>query len=314
MLRGSASLRVLIAGVLFGAAVASARARVVVLRSADLAAYSQVVAGFGSELKADVEEATLDDDGTHQAAVLQKVVSEQPALVLAVGPLAATLARHALQDVPVLFCMVPYYERYGLEGPKTTGIALTSDLSVELSALQSVFPEVKRVGIVHDPRYSAAVVAQAQKVGQKAGVAVVPLPAEGAQEIERALSQARGKVNALLMIADKTVANAEVVRKEISFARAERLPVLGFADSQVKEGATLAFSPSYLAIGQQAGRLANRIINEKIDVGALAISPPEVLDLAVNLKSTQALAAPSEVIDGLLNFASTRGFPIRVFQ
>ena len=117
-----------------------------------------------------------------------------------------------------------------------------------------------------------------------------------------------------MLIADKTVANAEVVHREIAFGSAERLPVLGFADSQVKEGATLAFSPSYLAIGQQAGRLANRIVLERIDAGALAISPPEVLDLAMNLKATQALAAPTEVVDGLLHFASQRGFPIRVFQ
>ena len=161
-----------------------------------LSAYSQVVAGFGAELKADLEEATLDDDGAHQAAVLRKVVSEQPALVLAVGPLAATLARRSLTDVPVLFCMVPYYERYGLEGPKTTGIALTSD-SRSSSPRCRACSAANRVGILHDPRYSSAVIAQAQKIAQKAGVRIVPLAAESADEVERALSQARGKVNAL---------------------------------------------------------------------------------------------------------------------
>ena len=296
------------------ATAALARPRVMVLRSADLTAYTQVVAGFGAELKADVDEVTLDDDGAHQAAVLAKIAQSQPSLVLAVGPLAASLAKAKLTRVPVLFCMVPYYERYGLEGPNVTGISLTSDLSVELAALQNVFPEVRRVGVLHDPRYSADTLAQAEKAARKVNLSIVPLPAESADEVQRALSRARGKVNALLMIADKTVANAAVVKQEIAFGQAQRLPVIGFAESQVKAGATLAFSPSYLAIGQQAGRLANRIVLEKIDPGALVIAPPEVLELAINLASAHKLPAPSEVVEGLLNFASQRGFKVLVSQ
>ena len=43
--------------------------------------------------------------------------------------------------MPVLFAMVPYFEKYGLEGPNITGIALTSDFTPELAALKAMAPK-----------------------------------------------------------------------------------------------------------------------------------------------------------------------------
>jgi putative ABC transport system substrate-binding protein len=84
----------------------------------------------------------------------------------------------------------------------------------------------------------------------------------------------------------------------------------------VKEGATLALAPSPTAIGQQAGRLANRIIHEKVDPGALAVAQPEGLDLAINLSAAGKLGGSKDkdVVMELLRFAAKRDFPVRVFE
>jgi hypothetical protein len=61
-------------------------------------------------------------------------------------------------------------------------------------------------------------------------------------------------------------------------------------------------------------RLASRIIHEKVDPGALAVSRPEELDLAVNLSAADKLGGSREVVLELLRFAAKRDFPMRVFE
>jgi len=209
---------------------------------------------------------------------------------------------------------VPYYEKYGLEGPNLTGIALTSDFQPELSALKAVSPTVKRVGILHDARFSSGSVATARLAAESLGLSIVPLDTDAESKVEKVLAGAKDRVDALLMVADKTVGNASVVQQLIAFATAQRLPLVGLTPSQVREGATLALSPSPTAIGQQAGRLANRIIHEKVDPGALAVAQPEGLDMAINLSAAGKLQGSKNVVLDLLRFAARRDFPVRVFE
>jgi putative ABC transport system substrate-binding protein len=295
-------------------AAGQGRPRVVVVKSADLAAYAAVVAGFSAEVRGEVEEVLLPEDPEAAAKVLQASRGRKPALVLAVGPLAANAARGTFTDVPILFTMVPYYERYGLEGPNVTGISLTGDFSHELSALRALVPTVKRVGVLHDARYSQALMEAAQAAAQAQGMSVVSLEADSAQRAERVLSGAAQKVDTLLMVADKTVGSADVVRLLIRTSREAKLPLVGLSSSQVKEGALLSLSPSYLGIGQQAGRLANRVVHEKVDPGALAVARPEVLEMSLNLTTARQLGDSRVLTDGLLRYVAQQGFPLKVSE
>ena len=116
------------------------------------------------------------------------------------------------------------------------------------------------------------------------------------------------------MVADKTVANAAVVQALITFATAQKIPLVGLTPSQVKEGATLSLAPSPTAIGQQAGRLANRIIHEKVDPGALAVAQPEGMDLAISLGATRKLSSSCDVAMDLLRYAAKRDYPVKVLR
>ncbi len=161
------------------------RPRVVVVKSSALGPYAQVVAGFSAEAKASVEELTLEE--ADSAPTFRKLAETRPALVLAIGPAAAVGARRQFQDVPVLFVMVPSFEKYELEGQNTTGIALTSDLSLELTTLRAVLPSVKRVGVVEDPRYSKKLVDEATTLAAARGLTVVPLELDSPTRLDKLL-------------------------------------------------------------------------------------------------------------------------------
>ncbi|MFL5347089.1 MAG: ABC transporter substrate-binding protein [Hyalangium sp.] len=296
-------------------ASAQARPKVVAVKSSALAPYASVIAGFRAEADADVQEVVLDESPATAARVFKAVAMQKPALVLAIGPLAANAARRSLgEDIPVLFVMVPYFEKYGLEGPNVTGIALTSDYTPELGALKAMVPKATRVGILHDPRFSAKQVQTAQAAASSVGLTIVPLEVDGQGKVEKVLERSANKVDALLMVADKTVANTAVVQALIAFSTAQKIPLVGLTPSQVKEGATLSLAPSPTSIGQQAGRLANRIVHEKVDPGALAVAQPEGMDLAISLTATRKLSSSCDVAMELLRYAAKRDFPVKVFE
>ncbi len=294
------------------AALAGARPRVAVVKSSDLGPYAQLVAGFAAEVKGQVEEFTLEEGQDGAAATLKAVARTQPALVLAIGPAAAVNARRQFSDVPIVFVMVPYFQKYELEGPNTTGIALTSDLNLELDAVKEMMSKVKRVGVVEDPRYSQKFVEEAARLAGAKGLTLVPLELDSPSRLDALLARSKGKFDALIFISDKTVGNAAVVERLIAFSKDEKVPAVGLAPAQVKQGALLALAPSPLAIGQQAGRIANRVLLEKVDIGAMAVASPEGVELHVNLSAAQHLGAVDAQAAGVLRFAARRGLAVKV--
>lgn len=293
-------------------AAAQRKPTVLVLKSSDLSAYTAVVAGFSAEARVNVEEVTLPDGAEAAAKAVKQAAANKPNMVLAIGPASANAAKRSFSDVPVVFCMVPYFERYALEGSNLTGISLNNELATDLSTLKAVAPKIKRVGILNDPRYSRKRVKDASDAAAPLGLSIVSLEVDRASKVDRVLESADRKVDALLMIADKTVGNAAVVKKLIAFSVESGVPMLGLSPSQVKEGALVALSPSYIGIGQQAGRLTNRILFEKVDPGALAVAPPEALELSVNLSTAKKAGQGADLSWELLRFASDKGFPLKV--
>jgi putative ABC transport system substrate-binding protein len=295
-------------------AAADERPRVLVLKSAELAAYSAVRAGFSAELsRAQVQEAVLPEGAEAAGKAVKQWAASAPALVLAVGPSAANAAKAGFGETPVLFCMVPYFEKYGLEGPHLTGISLTNDVGAELGLLAALAPSASRVGVVHDPRYSARVMEEASAAARKQKLVAVPLGLDGPGGLENLLEGLEGKVDALLLVADKTVASAEVVEGVIARTKELGLPLMGLSQAQVKGGALVALAPSPVGIGQQAGRLASRVLFERVDPGALQVAAPEQLELSVNLGTLRQVLKGAEASDRVLKLAASRGHTLKVF-
>ncbi len=314
LLRSEVSAASLACLLLATTALAAARPKVVVVKSADLGPYAAVAAGFAAEARATLEEVTLEEGPDAAAKVFKKLAENPPAMVLAIGPAAAVGARRQFTTVPIVFVMVPYFQKYELEGSNITGIALTSDLSLELGAIKAMLPLVKRVGVVGDPRYSQKFMDEAAQFASNKGLALVPLEIDAPAKLDKVLKAARSKIDAVVMISDRTVGNAAVVQRLIAWSNEEKLPLVGLAPGQVKQGALLSLSPAATGLGQQAGRLANRILHEKIDPGALAVANPEGVDLTLNLVTARRLGDPKVLALDLITFAAQKGLAVRVVE
>jgi putative ABC transport system substrate-binding protein len=82
----------------------------------------------------------------------------------------------------------------------------------------------------------------------------------------------------------------------------------------VKQGALFALAPAPLSIGLQAGRVANRILVEKVDPGALAVATPEGVELHVNLAAARRLGLAETFAADALVFAARQGLSIKAIE
>lgn len=304
-----------VAALLPAAAAAADKAeKVVVLKSDSLALYANALAGFAAECKGEVAEFDLKEDADRADKVVKQLKDQKPALIFAIGPLAANAAKRAFEDTPIVFALVPNWEKYGLEGKNVTGVALQRPIKAQLEMLKATAPGAKRIGVLYNPRFSKATIEGATEAAKGLGLQLVATKVETPEEVPGAVSGFAAKVDAIWMIPDRTIANPDAVQAIVKFAHEKKVAVFALSEQQVKDGALISLSPNYAAIGQQAGRIANKILGTKASAGSIGVAQPEGLDIVVNLTTAKKIGGESTLALELFKFAAQQSYPIRVYE
>ncbi len=286
---------------------------VVALKSDGLEVYDQALVGFGGQVGVvEIVPFDLGGDAKRADSVMEQARAKKPALVLALGPLAANAAKRAFTDVPVLFCMVPNYEKYGLDAHNVTGIALTRSLDEQLGSIKALLPEGKKIGVLYTPEYSQELVSQASKVAEGMGLKLVAEKLGKDRDVGEASTSLASKVDALWMIADRGAATLAASQALIRAAKNAHVPLFALSEGQVREGALLAFSATPQAMGAQAGKLASRIVFEKVNPGALQVASPSGLEAWLNDGTLHALSLDATFATRLLDHAAQKNLSVRV--
>ena len=67
-------------------------------------------------------------------------------------------------------------------------------------------------------------------------------------------------------------------------------------------------------MGQQGGKIANKLIDQKVSPGSLVVAQPDGLDLAINLTTAKQIGVECNLALEIFKFAAKQGYPIRVFE
>src|SRR5438445_13005446 len=128
-------------------------AEVASLKSADLAAYNQAVAGFKATMPPSTTfvEYDMQGDVARGQKLARKIRDSDATLLLAVGVKAALVAKQEIVDIPVIFCMVFDPAKHDLKAPNMTGIRLEIPIDRQLRTMRSALPSMKRIGVLYDP-------------------------------------------------------------------------------------------------------------------------------------------------------------------
>lgn len=287
---------------------------VVIVKSQDLGPYTDAVTAFSLEARARLVEFDLRGDEERAKKAFAVIRERRPALVWALGPFAATYARRELGEAALVFSFVPNHEKYDLTGPLVTGISLTRTPRAQLETLHAVAPGARRVGVVFDPRVSTLTFETAQRAAQELGLLLVAARVTDESQVAAKAGELAGRIDALWMIADRTVATLGAFEQLLAFSQKQSLPIFALSEEQVKGGALVSLSPDVGAIGRQAARVANRIVHDGVPPRALPVVDPEGLELAINVSVARKLAVGCDLALDIFSFAAKRKYPIKVFE
>lgn len=237
--------------------------------------------------------------------------SENPSVMIAIGPKSTAAAIKNHKKTPVIYCMVPSLENYKFVQLNTVGIRLEYNYEKQLGMLQSVFPDIKRVGVLYHPQKSKAEVARAQAAAGRVGLMLIVAKLGNPESVPKALATLQGQVDALWMLSDPVALHISVVEQSIKFALEQKLPFLALDDGFVAQGALMSFATDYVWVGRQAGRLANRIVSEGI---SQHIVEPEGLNIALNMTTMAQFDTAADVSLNLLNYAAEHQFKVETFR
>lgn len=286
-------------GLLWLLPLTQARAQdIVILKSHDLEPFNQAVAGFVAACSGHITEYDLRGTKKEESSIIQRLTAAKPRLIVAIGPLAAQVAREHLRDVPIIFVMVSNPPKHGLQGANLAGVSLDIPVQTQLARYKSLVPSLKTLGVIYDPAKTGAMVTEAGTTVAPLGLQLLAAPVSTPKEVPAALRSLLGKIDALWMVPDDTVVTPESFKFLLLTAFENNLPFVTVSDIFVEAGALASLSPDYTDVGRQGCQLATDLESGRLRLGEVMVVPPAKVNLAINLKTASkiGLTLPPEII------------------
>jgi putative ABC transport system substrate-binding protein len=266
-------------------------ADVALLKSSDQAGWKPTVDALRRTASSHtLTEHDLQGDRAEGEKVLASLPTK-PALLVAMGPLAAQLAREKAPDLPLVFCMVQDPAKLGLLGvPNVAGVAFNVPVKNQLAAFRMVNPRAARVGVVYNAENVGKLVQEAQKSAPVVRLILVEKAVASDKEVPgalRSLFKGEDEVHAVWIPPDPVLLGDDARRFILSESLKAGKPVYTFSGQLVSEGALVSDGPDYASIGEQAGELVNRLLGAEKGAKIEMLIPKA--ELIINEKIAQRL-------------------------
>ena len=268
---------VLCLGMFIGVPNCAYAEEVAILKSAEIAAYSEAIAAFKKALPPSFQvtlEYDLQGDMAKGRTLARRIRASDANVVLTVGLKAALAAKLEILDIPVIMCLVLNPEKYGLPANNMVGLSLNIPFEKHLKPLQTLAPRTSRIGVLFDPQKTQGLHDQLQSDAKALGIAIVSKEIHEEQEVFKAFKALESTIDALWLLPDSTVLTENTLDFLISTSLEVNIPIVAFSAGLVQSGAVVGVYMNYADIGRQAARLSRG------------------LEQAINLKSGAYLGFP----------------------
>ncbi|MBI4776111.1 MAG: hypothetical protein HY788_18365 [Deltaproteobacteria bacterium] len=234
--------------------------RTAVLLSESIRPYVEAAQGFSEFMPGEVIELTIQRS---KRVVPDDLLESKWDLILAVGPHALSLLPIIPGDTPRLYTMVLNPQDAIPKDAGIPGVSLNIPARFQAKVIRNALPDVRRVGVFYDPKFSSTVIDEFQKAGREHDLVLVPMQVLSQKDIRDALNERLESVDALLMIPDPTVVSESIVAFLIKEALKKGVPVIGYNRFFAEKGALLSFIIDYKGVGRRTARLAKEILSGK---------------------------------------------------
>ena len=282
-------------GILFSIPNSAYAEEVAILKSAEIGAYAEAIDGFKSALPSSFHvtlEYDLQGDMARGRNLARRIRASNADIVLAVGLKAAIAAKLEILDIPVITCLVLDPEKYGLPTSNMVGLSLNIPFEKHLKPLQTLVPQISRIGVLFDPQKTQGLRDQLQQEAKAKGITIISEEVHGEQEVSQALKKLEKKIDALWLLPDSTVLTEDTLDFLISTTLEANIPLVAFSAGLVQSGAVVGVYMNYADIGRQAARLSPRLVGETPSPILGTIMLPDKIRQSINRKSGTYLGYP----------------------
>jgi ABC-type uncharacterized transport system substrate-binding protein len=232
---------------------------VLVLESVKIQPYQEAIEGFKSSCSCNTREIVLSE--ISERDVLREIRKSRPEMIAAIG-IDALLKVKGIKDIPIVYLMIPN-PLYRLQNEENiTGISMHVSPERQLTVLQEVLPNVKRVGVLYDPAKSGGFVERLREVSKGSGVTIVLKEVHSAKDVPSILQTVvKEGIDILWMLPDTTVVTPETVEAFLDSSLNNKIPLFTFSRKYVEMGAVISVSIDPYDIGKQAGEMTRKILS-----------------------------------------------------
>ncbi|MGI5862919.1 MAG: ABC transporter substrate-binding protein [Myxococcales bacterium] len=230
---------------------------VVVARSSELGPYVALEKAFAGAIGQATTSVSLANAGGRTE--LEKALSAQPSLLLAIGSEAARAASEIKPSCPVIVALVPNPRMAGLAA-NTPFLPMFVPPARQLKIVRAFLPSVQKLGIIYDPAVSKALAAECQAAATAAKLTLVRKEVSARKDVIGAARELIGEVDAVWLIPDATVIAADTFKFVMVTSLGAKVPVIAFSEGMSKAGAVLAVEADYGEMGVKAAKAAQRLL------------------------------------------------------
>jgi putative ABC transport system substrate-binding protein len=230
----------------------------------------------GDNIEIDFQNSMGQSETANQLA--KNMVSKQYDLIIGIATPAATAAYAAARDsdIPVIFCAVSdpvaaqLVQSLDAPGGNCTGTSDLLNLEAQIKMIRAFQPDAVKIGVLYttSEANSLSHLSELEELAPKYQFEIVAQGVQDGADIPQAIASLVNKVDCINNFTDNNVVNNLVT--VLAKANDAGIPVYGSEIEQVKLGCLASESLDYVALGEQTGAMAARVLKgEKTETMAV---------------------------------------------
>jgi putative ABC transport system substrate-binding protein len=254
--------------------------------------------GFSEGRDVTVEYHVADGYPERFSALAANLVRRRPAAIIAISSPAASAAKAATRDIPIIFTVGNDPVELGLvaslnrPGGNLTGLALLGAETTEkrLELLHKAAPAVEAIAFLVGPvdiPYNQAETMHMRSAARALGLRLLVFNVTADTEIAPVFAAlVEHQAGAVVVGVSQTVRRKR--DQIVSLAARFALPTMLYSSLEAREGALLSYGPDVSEVLRQIGAYTGRILKGE-KPGDLPVVQPTKFEFVINLKTAKAL-------------------------
>jgi len=242
---------------------------------------------FKKTVSASVLEANLGNKKELEGEI-KKMLAYNADLVYCIGAKAFSFAKDHFGDKYIVFSSIINCYRLTPFPPKTYGISNELHTRMPLFMFRSIFPDIRRLGILYSEQYTLQWFKDAESQAKELEIEIIGNSVAEKEEMMPALKNLLSRTDALWLISDPVIMPEKKFLYEILNVCAKyRKPVFSYHETYVNYGAVLVVSVDEATIGRQAAGIAMELLSGNKMNTDEKIQFPAGSQISLNLKKTE---------------------------